>query len=273
MYPWDNVIIFFWFLPTLFIIFLIVSYGARGLRKLDKAVWHIVALLALALLHIFNSLEGIMLLNLQGVTHRPKSGTAFVRKASQSQKVHAGQTLFKANLTPALAAKPSWVKSSSNRLAFTLAAIGNCFRWNSLDSQKKIPQLLILFASAHLLHSLSYASSSRNFQYPDLLLPTRSRRPAAFRTEIYFLIMRGERFNNLPASFAEMVGFVLIDNRFTLMTLQRHQYIMQHKVYERTGLSGLRACGNSLIICLLVGKYHVLHGQVLEQGMKLAQQQ
>ena len=67
MYPWDNVIIFFWFLPTLFIIFLIVSYGARGLRKLDKAVWHIVALLALALLHIFNPLEGIMLLNLQGV--------------------------------------------------------------------------------------------------------------------------------------------------------------------------------------------------------------
>lgn len=38
VYPWDNVIMFFWFLPTLFIIFLIVFYGARLLRKLD-AYW------------------------------------------------------------------------------------------------------------------------------------------------------------------------------------------------------------------------------------------
>ena len=67
VYPWDNVIIFFWFLPTLFIIFLIVMYGARMLQKLDKPMFHGILLILLALLHVFNPLEGIMLLNLQGV--------------------------------------------------------------------------------------------------------------------------------------------------------------------------------------------------------------
>ena len=67
VYPWDNVIIFFWFLPTLFIIFLLVMAGARLLKNLDKLAWHGMLLVALALLHIFNPLEGIMLLNLQGV--------------------------------------------------------------------------------------------------------------------------------------------------------------------------------------------------------------
>lgn len=67
VYPGDNVIIFFWFLPTLFIIFLIVIYGARLLRKLDAYWGHMVLLLGLALLHIFNPLQGISLLNLQGV--------------------------------------------------------------------------------------------------------------------------------------------------------------------------------------------------------------
>ena len=33
-YPWDNVIIFFWFLPTLFLIFCITVFGAYSLRRL-----------------------------------------------------------------------------------------------------------------------------------------------------------------------------------------------------------------------------------------------
>lgn len=67
VYPWDNVIIFFWFLPTLFIIFLLVMYGARLLKNWDSPLFHWILLAVLTLLHIFNPLENIKLLNLQGV--------------------------------------------------------------------------------------------------------------------------------------------------------------------------------------------------------------
>lgn len=67
IYPWDNVIIYFWFLPTLFIIFLVVMYGAKLFKKLNKPWFHFFLLVTLFFLHIFNPLENIMLLNLQGV--------------------------------------------------------------------------------------------------------------------------------------------------------------------------------------------------------------
>ncbi len=69
IYPWENVIKFFWFLPTLFIIFLIIIYGARLLKDLDKPIWHIVLLVLLLLLHLFNPLTGIKILNLEGVVN------------------------------------------------------------------------------------------------------------------------------------------------------------------------------------------------------------
>lgn len=69
VYPWDNVIIFFWFLPTLFIIFIIVMYGTRLLKRLNNPIFHVLLLLFLVLLHIFNPLKGIRLLNLQGVVN------------------------------------------------------------------------------------------------------------------------------------------------------------------------------------------------------------
>ena len=46
---------------------IIVIYGAQMLQKLDKPMFHGILLILLALLHIFNPWEGIMLLNLQGV--------------------------------------------------------------------------------------------------------------------------------------------------------------------------------------------------------------
>ena len=68
VYPWDNVIIFFWFLPTLFLIFMLVIYGVHFLKEMDKPVFHVCLLIFCLLLHLFNPLQGIFILNLQGVT-------------------------------------------------------------------------------------------------------------------------------------------------------------------------------------------------------------
>ena len=67
IYPCDNVIIFFWFLPTLFIIFFLVICGAKLLQKIQTPQKHAILLAALLLLHLFNPLEGIRLFNLGGV--------------------------------------------------------------------------------------------------------------------------------------------------------------------------------------------------------------
>ncbi len=67
IYPWDNVIRFFWFLPTLFIIFLIVVYGAKILAKLRISAPWFIALSVLLILHLFNPLKDIRLFNIGGV--------------------------------------------------------------------------------------------------------------------------------------------------------------------------------------------------------------
>ena len=63
IYPWNNVIIFFWFLPTLFIIFSIVIYTSNDKIKLP----YYLILFLLGLLHLFNPLKEISLLNIGGV--------------------------------------------------------------------------------------------------------------------------------------------------------------------------------------------------------------
>lgn len=69
IYPWDNVIIFFWFLPTLFIIFLLVVYGAKLLARFRIACpWGILLLILLGL-HLFNPLKSLLLLNIGGVVN------------------------------------------------------------------------------------------------------------------------------------------------------------------------------------------------------------
>lgn len=65
IYPWDNVIIFFWFLPTLFLIFLIAVYGAR-LQRYAKCPIQILLLCTL-LAHLFNPVEDVKVLNIGGV--------------------------------------------------------------------------------------------------------------------------------------------------------------------------------------------------------------
>ena len=67
VYPWDNVIIFFWFLPTLFLVFVIVIYGIRIFKEMDKPAYHVGLFIICMLLHVFNPLKDVSILNLQGV--------------------------------------------------------------------------------------------------------------------------------------------------------------------------------------------------------------
>ena len=69
IYPWDNVIVFFWFLPTLFLIFFLVICGAHLLKHIHSEWLHGILLLALLLLHLFNPLKEIRLLNINGVVN------------------------------------------------------------------------------------------------------------------------------------------------------------------------------------------------------------
>ena len=79
LYPGDNVIIFFWFLPTLFLIFCIVFAGRYGIGRWlsakEKGSCNIYGYPALAVslillvLNLFNPLSGVRFLNLDGVAH------------------------------------------------------------------------------------------------------------------------------------------------------------------------------------------------------------
>lgn len=70
LYPWSNPIIFFWFLPTLFLIFLLVALVAKGWKGLRlpcvSCAWW---LLPLLVLNLFNPFAEIQLLNLGGVAN------------------------------------------------------------------------------------------------------------------------------------------------------------------------------------------------------------
>lgn len=67
VYPWDNAIIFFWFLPTLFLIFMIVVIGGRLIKKIHLKLPVEFLLLVLLLLHLFNPCRSFELFNLSGV--------------------------------------------------------------------------------------------------------------------------------------------------------------------------------------------------------------
>lgn len=68
VYPCNNVILFFWFLPTLFIIFVVVILIAKVFRKTSLGdSKYSISLFFLLILHIFNPLEKITFLNLGGV--------------------------------------------------------------------------------------------------------------------------------------------------------------------------------------------------------------
>lgn len=67
LYPWDNVIIFFWFLPTLFIIFLIILCSVRLFKSCNGPIGYMFCLFGLLLLHLFNPLKTCFFLNIGGV--------------------------------------------------------------------------------------------------------------------------------------------------------------------------------------------------------------
>lgn len=71
-YPWDNAIIFFWFLPTLFFIMCIVMYTTKAIDKVGFRIplsLTIVILIMLALLNVLNPLRSYQFLNIGGIIH------------------------------------------------------------------------------------------------------------------------------------------------------------------------------------------------------------
>lgn len=68
-YPFENVIIPFWFLPTLFCIFVLTLYGAPAAIRLGQSIKHVPEgiLMLLLILRLFNPAEKVMLLNAEGV--------------------------------------------------------------------------------------------------------------------------------------------------------------------------------------------------------------
>ena len=68
LYPWDNVIKFFWFLPTLFIITLLTVGLIKVFRiRRENMFAYGIIFVVLLLLKVFNPLEGVSFLNLEGV--------------------------------------------------------------------------------------------------------------------------------------------------------------------------------------------------------------
>lgn len=64
IYPWDNAILFFWFLPTLFLIF-VMSY--LFIKSLSNRISIIILTIILLVLNLFHPLDRIQVLNLSGV--------------------------------------------------------------------------------------------------------------------------------------------------------------------------------------------------------------
>lgn len=69
IYPSENVIVFFWFLPTLFLIFLLVIVLSGIKIGYSKNYLLICALISTLILHLFNPLKEINILNIGGVLH------------------------------------------------------------------------------------------------------------------------------------------------------------------------------------------------------------
>ena len=67
IYPWDNVIIFFWFLPMLFLIFCIVISVTRIASHFHWKISIYIILPLLLVLHLFNPLKDVRLFDLSDV--------------------------------------------------------------------------------------------------------------------------------------------------------------------------------------------------------------
>lgn len=67
IYPSNNVIIFFWFLPTLFLLMFIVMSALKLSDKINLRISIYLILIVLCVLHFFNPLIDVRLFNLSGV--------------------------------------------------------------------------------------------------------------------------------------------------------------------------------------------------------------
>lgn len=67
VYPWDNVIIYFWYLPTLFLIMCVVMGCIKLSARLRFSLPVYVIVPLLVILYFFNPLTSVSLLNLAGV--------------------------------------------------------------------------------------------------------------------------------------------------------------------------------------------------------------
>lgn len=69
LYPHQNVIIFFWFLPTIFFIFMVVMYSVHISKYLKYSMPSLTYLFILLLFHLFNPFAWIGFLNIGGVCY------------------------------------------------------------------------------------------------------------------------------------------------------------------------------------------------------------
>lgn len=67
VYPWDNIIAYYWFFPTLFGVMIIVASMVWLAAKLKWNVPIFITLGILLALHLFNPAQGILLFNLEGI--------------------------------------------------------------------------------------------------------------------------------------------------------------------------------------------------------------
>lgn len=68
VYPWDNVIQYFWFIPTLYLVTLLTVLALGMLKRLRGLLLYVV-LGVFLLLNIFNPLKSVLFLNLSGVVN------------------------------------------------------------------------------------------------------------------------------------------------------------------------------------------------------------
>ena len=69
IYPWDNVIAIYWFLPTLFLTTILCVLIFWLFRKYNNSKIPYFIVIGMLLLNIYNPLRGFLLLNLEGAVH------------------------------------------------------------------------------------------------------------------------------------------------------------------------------------------------------------
>lgn len=86
VYPWDNVIIYFWYLPTLFLIMCMVMGDVKLSASLRFSLPPYVILPMLVILYFYNPLNGVSIFNMQGVVTNLVYFTAGIYYCANQEK-------------------------------------------------------------------------------------------------------------------------------------------------------------------------------------------